>query len=165
MQIFSQTIRIGERSCITKPNANFSTKSTMDGDTINLTPNTETTISEKCRIGNKQISSETTLTTKAEINLPLECSISSEVLRCGRTKYTFESEEINRVRIRRVSIIDKEEQSKPQIKDHKSWERGNRDWNIMPDHTNHNYGMEKDQDKHSKQFPVTESKHFRHRRN
>ena len=71
MKVFDQTIRIGERSCIIKQGTNFSTKSTMEGDKIYLTTSKGTTISEKCRIGNKQISLETAITSKAEINLPI----------------------------------------------------------------------------------------------
>ena len=74
IQIFGKTTRIDERSCITK--ANFSTDSTMTADKINLSNIEETTISEKCRIGNRQIASEAKIKGDAQINLPLECSIS-----------------------------------------------------------------------------------------
>lgn len=110
MPIFGKPARIGERSCITK--SNFSTESTMTADKINLSNIKERTISEKCRIGNREISSETEIKGNAQINLPLECSISSENIRCGRIKYLFENEEINQARIRRVSVINIQDQNK-----------------------------------------------------
>ena len=88
---------------------NISMRSTME---------VETKISKNCRIGNKQISSETTVTGNVEINLPIECSISSDILRCGRTIYTFENEEINRVRIRRVSITNINDHKDGQLRCH-----------------------------------------------
>ena len=107
IQIFGKTTRIGERSCITK--TSFSTNSTMTADNIYLPNIGETTISEKCRIGNRQIASEAKIKGDTQINLPLECSISSEKLKCGRIKYLFENEEINQARIRRVSVIQNPE--------------------------------------------------------
>lgn len=94
----------------------------MEVDKINLTAIKETKISENCRIGNKQISSETKVTSDAEINLPTECSISFDILRCRRTRYTFDNKEINRVRIRRVSItrINSQTQSELQTDNKKS---------------------------------------------
>ena len=102
IKIFGKTNRIGERSCITK--ANFTTKSTMTTDIINLTQINDTTITEKCRIGNRQIASKAMVSGNSQIDLPLECSISSPIIRCGRVKYLFENEEINQARIRRVSV-------------------------------------------------------------
>merc|ERR1712105_468002 len=102
MEIFEKTTRIGERSCITK--TNVTTKSTMTADIINLNQINETTITENCRLGNRQIASQTKISGNSRINLPLECSISSPIIRCGRIKYLFENEEINQARIRRVSV-------------------------------------------------------------
>ena len=102
MEIFKKMTRIGERSCITK--TNVTTKSTMTADIINLNQISETTITENCRLGNRQIASQTKLSENSRITLPLECSISSPIIRCGRIKYLFENEEINQARIRRVSV-------------------------------------------------------------
>ena len=109
VEIFEKTARIGERSCITK--ANFSTESSMTTDIIKLEKIEKTTLTEKCRIGNRQITSQAKITGDTKIRLPLECSISSEILRCGRIKYLFENEEINQIRIRRVSIESIKEKS------------------------------------------------------
>ena len=110
VEIFEKTTRIGERSCITK--ANFSTESSMTTDIIRIEKTKETTLTEKCRIGNRQITSKELIKGDTKISLPLECSISSDILRCGRIKYLFENEEINQVRIRRVSIESVETKEK-----------------------------------------------------
>merc|ERR1712030_119540 len=96
--------RIGERSCITK--TNVTTTSTMEADVIKLSQSNEATITENCRLGNRQITSKSKITESSQITLPLECSISSPIIRCGRIKYLFENEEINQARIRRVSVTE-----------------------------------------------------------
>ena len=118
VEVFKKTARIGERSCITK--ANFSTKSSMTSDIIKIRNTEETILTENCRIGNRQITSQEKIKGNATISLPLECSVSSDILRCGRIKYLFENEEINQARIRRVSIeIEEKEQentgTKPEV--------------------------------------------------
>jgi len=118
VEVFKKTARIGERSCITK--ANFSTESSMSSDIIKIRNIKETILTENCKIGNKQITSHEKIKGNTILKLPLECSISSDILRCGRIKYLFENEEIDQVRIRRVSIeLEKREQkikgTKPEI--------------------------------------------------
>merc|ERR1712030_53412 len=102
--------RIGERSCITK--TNVTTTSTMEADVIKLSQSNEATITENCRLGNRQITSKSKIEETSQITLPLECSISSPIIRCGRIKYLFENEEINQARIRRVSVLDLSEKKK-----------------------------------------------------
>merc|ERR1712105_31595 len=115
MEIFSKTTRIGERSCITKKNV--TTTSTMEADVIKIMQSEETTITENCRLGHKQITSKSKIKESSQITLPLECSISSPSIRCGRIKYLFENQEINQARIRRVSVLDlsKEKKQEPPI--------------------------------------------------
>merc|ERR1712030_188932 len=77
---------------------------------MGLSQSNEATITENCRLGNRQITSKSKITESSQITLPLECSISSPIIRCGRMKYLFENEEINQARIRRVSVINTQNQ-------------------------------------------------------
>merc|ERR1712015_168593 len=104
IEVFKKTTRIGERSCITK--TNVTTTSTMEADIIKLSQSETATITENCRIGNRQITSKSKIKETSQITLPLECSITSPLIRCGRIKYIFENEEINQARIRRISVLD-----------------------------------------------------------
>merc|ERR1712030_123682 len=104
IEIFKKTTRIGERSCITK--TNVTTTSTMEADVIKLSQSDTATITKNCRLGNRQITSKSKIKETSQITLPLECSITSPIIRCGRIKYLFENEEINQARIRRISVLD-----------------------------------------------------------
>merc|ERR1712030_254279 len=103
IKIFKKTWGIGERSCITK--TNVTTTSTMEADVIKLSQSDTATITENCRLGNRQITSKSKLKETSQISLPLECSITTPIIRCGRIKYLFENEEINQARIRRISVL------------------------------------------------------------
>merc|ERR1711984_47471 len=95
VEVFKKVTRIGERSCITK-----------------IRKIKETILTENCKIGNKQITSHKEIKGNTIIKMPLECSISSDILRCGRIKYLFENEEVDQIRIRRVSIKVEEKEQK-----------------------------------------------------
>merc|ERR1711984_20091 len=114
IEIFKKTTRIGERSCITK--TNVTTTSTMEADVIKLSQSDTATITENCRLGNRQITSKSKLKETSQITLPLECSITSPIIRCGRIKYLFENEEINQARIRRISVLDLTEEKEQKQK-------------------------------------------------
>ena len=121
----------------------------MTADNINLRNIEETTIMERCRIGNKQIISETKIKGETQINLPLECSISSNSLRCGRVKYLFENEEINQARIRRVSVIQSQNNKKEPKKQQRIHHRNSHRKHMFHYHNN-NDSNKKIQNQHTK---------------